>query len=448
MEAQSEDAFLKGFDQGDIEFPWSAGEVWFLTSGYGHSFHQGQSYFMLNFAKSSEQETFNQPVLAMTNGIVREVNLGCQQGSALGCNGGLGNNVVIQVSPTMYIEYHHLSLTPVFVGQKIVRGSEIGRTGTSGFTNSFSDIQVALYERPGGFKNFQTQPFPPIRGLNLNLNESPVLDSSVNRTFHAHLSSNTVGNYDNDGDGISNLYDNCPDTFNPDQEDSDGILGGPGLACDLDRDAREDYISDNCSPPKGWDGTGVEFFFNPDQMDINGNGIGDTCDFVDCVYPAPGLSEITRQYLCSLDYDNDGVINISDNCVFIFNSDQKDSNGNGVGDVCDMEMRVDRSLYNPKSGYYRNMGYDIPIGTIGDPVNSSTGNFFRTEVDIELPGPGKGVLEEIEPELKIPIVGLKFERTYNQQDQRDSIFGPGWSSDLLTYVDFYQTPSENNPQEI
>ena len=35
------------------------------------------------------------------------------------------------------------------------------------------------------------------------------------------------------------------------------------------------------------------------------------------------------------DTDNDGVIDLTDNCPLQANADQKDSNGNGVGDVCD-----------------------------------------------------------------------------------------------------------------
>ncbi|MCF7844006.1 thrombospondin type 3 repeat-containing protein [Candidatus Gracilibacteria bacterium] len=35
------------------------------------------------------------------------------------------------------------------------------------------------------------------------------------------------------------------------------------------------------------------------------------------------------------DFDNDGILDIHDNCPSQFNSDQKDSNGNGVGDICD-----------------------------------------------------------------------------------------------------------------
>ncbi|WP_418651152.1 choice-of-anchor B family protein [Tenacibaculum aestuariivivum] len=56
---------------------------------------------------------------------------------------------------------------------------------------------------------------------------------------------------------------------------------------------------------------------NPDQKDSNNNGIGDLCD--------DGND----------DTDNDGINNNIDNCPNTANSDQKDSNNNGVGDVCE-----------------------------------------------------------------------------------------------------------------
>jgi len=43
------------------------------------------------------------------------------------------------------------------------------------------------------------------------------------------------------------------------------------------------------------------------------------------------LDDIVRN---SPDYDKDGVVNILDNCPFVKNQDQKDSDGDGAGDVC------------------------------------------------------------------------------------------------------------------
>ena len=55
--------------------------------------------------------------------------------------------------------------------------------------------------------------------------------------------------------------------------------------------------------------------YNPDQKDLDNNGRGDACD----------------------DYDRDGVINSLDNCVNDPNSNQADTDKDGIGDVCDKE---------------------------------------------------------------------------------------------------------------
>lgn len=61
-------------------------------------------------------------------------------------------------------------------------------------------------------------------------------------------------------------------------------------------------IRDNCIEVK-----------NQDQVDINGNGRGDTCD----------------------DFDKDGIINSIDNCPNNPNQNQLDSDYDKIGDVCD-----------------------------------------------------------------------------------------------------------------
>jgi hypothetical protein len=52
---------------------------------------------------------------------------------------------------------------------------------------------------------------------------------------------------------------------------------------------------------------------NPDQKDSDGNGLGDACE----------------------DYDRDGIVNAQDNCIDIPNRDQLDTDADGIGDACD-----------------------------------------------------------------------------------------------------------------
>jgi hypothetical protein len=92
---------------------------------------------------------------------------------------------------------------------------------------------------------------------------------------------------DFDGDGFGDNSDNCPNIFNPGQEDNDG--DGVGDVCD------------NCADA------------NPGQEDGDVDGIGDACDD---------------------DFDNDGFVNEDDSCETIFNSG-KDSDGDLIDDACD-----------------------------------------------------------------------------------------------------------------
>jgi hypothetical protein len=130
---------------------------------------------------------------------------------------------------------------------------------------------------------------------------------------------------DADSDGICDEMDNCVLSFNPFQEDFDS--DGVGDECD----ANAFFPGGNgpTTPPGGDnDSDGVDNEFdnctlvdNPDQTDTDGDGIGDACDLFDGVG--------------GYDCDADGIADEFDNCTCTANVDQADTDGDGIGDVCD-----------------------------------------------------------------------------------------------------------------
>ena len=90
-----------------------------------------------------------------------------------------------------------------------------------------------------------------------------------------------------------------------------------------------DGIKDNCDDDDDNDGVldvndNCPLDSNSDQADNDSDGMGDVCDDDD---------------------DNDGLIDTLDNCQFIYNPGQDDRDNDGIGDVCDlMEINVSEAI--------------------------------------------------------------------------------------------------------
>ena len=170
---------------------------------------------------------------------------------------------------------------------------------------------------------------------------------------------------DQDSDGIYDVCDTCPLDANPAQTDTD--RDGIGDACDNDLDG--DLLlanQDNCPA-----------IFNPTQPDLDGDNLGDACDddidgdgVSNLLDTCPfGAGEITDGGItgdagtdagvvqpdllddeCMGDSDKDNIndfvmdgsnIHALDNCPTVPNAEQKDLDGDLIGDACDPDVDGD-----------------------------------------------------------------------------------------------------------
>ncbi|MBO3115371.1 choice-of-anchor B family protein [Winogradskyella sp. DF17] len=173
-----------------------------------------------------------------------------------------------------------------------------------------------------------------------------------------------IGNTDIDGDTIANVDDNCPETSNPNQSDIDN--DGIGDMCDEDIDG--DGVlneEDNCPNTP-----------NPNQEDTNGDGLGDICELIEDI-DNDGIEDSLDN--CQNipnpnqeDTDGDGLGDVCDNCINNANANQADTDNDGIGDACDLSpFTADYPCSNGLAGDFPCDNFDlkshVPVGVLGGP---------------------------------------------------------------------------------
>jgi hypothetical protein len=150
---------------------------------------------------------------------------------------------------------------------------------------------------------------------------------------------------DRDGDHWPDAIDNCPNDYNPDQSDVDG--NGVGDRCQL-CESPSGLDDDSDGIPNECDGCDNRL---PDN---NHDGVPDACEHLNdagmIVIPTPDAS-CPLCAPCALgpphDEDHDDTADACDDCpIFPSLVETGDSDGDGVGDACDVSPSPSHQLFD------------------------------------------------------------------------------------------------------
>lgn len=181
---------------------------------------------------------------------------------------------------------------------------------------------------------------------------------------------------DADGDLVGDVCDNCDEVYNPGQEASDGdSLGdacdtdddGDGIMDDGDASGIEGDTPCPLDPNDAADPNDLtedcddncRTVFNPAQDDHDADGIGDACEDVDLGQVGGGTVIVS-----------DGVLGAplgNDNCPSLYNPGQADGDGDGIGDLCDDPADLDGDGVAEISDNCPNEGGALEGGVLAQP---------------------------------------------------------------------------------
>jgi hypothetical protein len=126
-----------------------------------------------------------------------------------------------------------------------------------------------------------------------------------------------AGDYDQDG--VPDAIDDCPTRYNPPNCPANDPIGFP-----------ECFVSNPCKDPQKAPMDCSNKDASTSQCDSDLNGIGDQCQILDSA-----CLNIDTDFDLIPDYDQSATPPKLDNCPWTVNPDQLDGNGNKIGDACD-----------------------------------------------------------------------------------------------------------------
>ena len=129
---------------------------------------------------------------------------------------------------------------------------------------------------------------------------------------------------DNDNDGIEDSVDNCKLVKNSDQANIDNDEFGDECDSDIDNDGVPNDI-DTCP-----------YVPNPVAADADGDGFDDACD--DDMDGDGALDNVDGLGMIGENPCKGGnTFNCDDNCLLVANPDQTDLDNDGIGNACDLD---------------------------------------------------------------------------------------------------------------